>query len=85
MRDVMRGFQRSSMPARLARRVRGAVLAVMHDYARPDHICPRIRGGAIFVFTVYSNFRKEPHLFLFRGNVNKYCHLDPVTYRARFS
>ncbi len=31
------------------------------------------------------DFRKEPHLFSFRGNVDKHCHLDPITYRARFT
>lgn len=31
------------------------------------------------------DFRKEPHLFSFRGNVSRHCHLDPITYRARFT
>lgn len=31
------------------------------------------------------DFRKEPHLFSFRGAVDKHCHLDPITFRARFS
>ncbi len=31
------------------------------------------------------DFRKEPHLFSFRGAVDKHCHLDPITYHARFS
>jgi len=31
------------------------------------------------------DFRKEPHLFSFRGKVDQYCHLDPMTYQARFS
>jgi hypothetical protein len=31
------------------------------------------------------DFRKEPHLFSFRGDVKTHCHLDPITYRARFT
>ncbi len=31
------------------------------------------------------DFRKEPHLFTFRGAVDDHCHLDPITYHARFS
>ena len=31
------------------------------------------------------DFRKEPHLFSFRGKVDQHCHLDPITYQARFS
>ena len=31
------------------------------------------------------DFRKEPHLFSFRGAVDNHCHLDPVTFCARFS
>lgn len=31
------------------------------------------------------DFRKEPRLFSFRGEVEKHCHLDPITYHARFS
>jgi hypothetical protein len=31
------------------------------------------------------DFRKEPQLFWFRGQVDQYCHLDPITFRARFS
>lgn len=31
------------------------------------------------------DFRKEPRLFSFRGKVDQHCHLDPITYRARFS
>lgn len=31
------------------------------------------------------DFRKEPHLFSFRGPVDRHCHLDPITYQARFS
>ncbi len=31
------------------------------------------------------DFRKEPHLFSFRGAVETHCHLDPITYQARFS
>ena len=30
-------------------------------------------------------FRKEPHLFSIQGAIDDHCHLDPVTYRARFS
>lgn len=30
-------------------------------------------------------FRKEPHIFSFRGAVDNHCHLDPITFRARFS
>jgi hypothetical protein len=30
-------------------------------------------------------FRKEPHLFSFRGAVDNHCHLDPITFHARFS
>lgn len=31
------------------------------------------------------DFRKEPRLFKFRGAVDEHCHLDPLTYQARFS
>lgn len=31
------------------------------------------------------DFRKEPHLFSFRGAVDIHCHLHPITYYARFS
>ena len=31
------------------------------------------------------DFRKKPHLFSFRGAVDNHCHLDPFTFRARFS
>jgi hypothetical protein len=31
------------------------------------------------------DFRKEPHLFSFRGPVDKHCHLDPITFQAHFS
>ena len=31
------------------------------------------------------DFRKEPHLFSFRGPVDKHCHLDPMTFQAHFS
>jgi len=31
------------------------------------------------------DFRKEPHLFSFRGAVDNHCHLDPITFHARFS
>ena len=31
------------------------------------------------------DFRREPHLFSFRGTVVDHCHLDPITFRARFS
>jgi hypothetical protein len=31
------------------------------------------------------DFRKEPRLFSFRGDVKSHCHLDPITYRARFT
>jgi hypothetical protein len=30
-------------------------------------------------------FRKEPRLFTFRGAVDEHCHLDPITFHARFS
>lgn len=30
-------------------------------------------------------FRKEPRLFTFRGPVDEHCHLDPITFHARFS
>lgn len=31
------------------------------------------------------DFRKEPHLFSFRGQVDRHCHLDAITFQARFS
>lgn len=31
------------------------------------------------------DFRKEPHLFSFRGAVDRHCHLDAITFQARFS
>lgn len=31
------------------------------------------------------DFRKEPHLFSFRGAVDNHCYLDPITFHARFS
>jgi hypothetical protein len=31
------------------------------------------------------DFRREPHLFSFRGPVDQHCHLDAITFQARFS
>lgn len=31
------------------------------------------------------DFRKDPRLFSFRGAVDEHCHLDPISYSARFS
>jgi len=31
------------------------------------------------------DFRKDPRLFSFCGAVEKHCHLDPITFHARFS
>lgn len=30
-------------------------------------------------------FRKEPRLFSLRGPIDRYCHLDPITFQVRFS
>lgn len=38
-------------------------------------------------FHVYRlfDFRKDPRLFSFRGPVDRHCHLDPISFQARFS
>ena len=37
-----------------------------------------------FLYRVFD-FRNEPHLFSFRGAIERHCYLDPATYHARFS
>jgi hypothetical protein len=44
----------------------------------------RSEAGSFHLYRLFD-FRKEPRLFSLRGPVDRHCHLDPITYQARFA
>lgn len=44
----------------------------------------RSESELFYLYRLFE-FRKEPRLFSLRGPVDRHCHLDPITFQARFS